>query len=153
MEKDITPQGKFDEYLAESVGSSPTCQVMYRIKDIGAACDLDRNIQEILFPGNFILGNFLLGNFDTPGKVVAPKDLSWIRLPPKLCTPGKDRRQDQGAGGELMIANSSPPNICLLRSCAPNICSYRAEELRGEHLPGLSSIFKKILSKNFFKKG
>ena len=92
MERDITPQEKLDEYLAENVGSSPTCQVMYRIEDIGAACDLDRNIQEILFPGNFILGNFLLGNFDTPGKVVVPKDLSWIRLSPKLCTPEKDQQ-------------------------------------------------------------
>ena len=88
-----------------------------------------------------------------------------------------------------MIANSSPPNICLL-GAAPrtfvrmelwswaNVCSHK-EELRGEHLlgllelrealrpvkkkkkkiffpfnyitllPGLSSIFKKILAKNF----
>lgn len=44
------------------------------------------------FSGNFILGNFLLGNFDTPGKVVVPKDLSWIRLSPKLRTPGKDQQ-------------------------------------------------------------
>lgn len=133
MEKDITPQGKLDEYLAESAGSSPACQVMYRIEDIGAACDLDRNIQEISFSGNFILGNFLVGNFDTPGKVVAPKILPQIRLPPKFCSPGKDHRQDQRDQGELMVANCLPPNICLVRSCAPNICLYGAEEL-GERM-------------------
>ncbi len=106
---------------------------MYRIEDIGAACDLDRNIQEISFSGNFILGNFLVGNFDTPGKVVAPKILPQIRLPPKFCSPGKNHRQDQRDQGELMVANCLPPNICLVRSCAPNICLYGAEEL-GERM-------------------
>lgn len=128
-----------------------------------------------------------------PGKVVAPKILPQIRPSPKLCTPRKDHRQDQEDQGELMVASLPPPNICLVRSCAPNICLCGAEEL-GERmfawegavgrtfawafgaarsaatnkkkkkkiffpfnyitlLPGLSSIFKKILSKNFFKKG
>ena len=83
--------------------------------------------------GNFILGNFLLGNFDTPGKVVVPKIIPQIRLPQKLCTPRKDHRQDQEDRGELMVASLPPPNICLVRSCAPNICLCGAEEL-GERM-------------------
>lgn len=75
----------------------------------------------------------MLGNFDTPGKVVAPKILPQIRPPPKLCTPRKDHRQDQGDQGELMVASLPPPNICLLWSCAPNICLCGAEEL-GERM-------------------
>ena len=131
---------------------------------------------------------YILGNF------IPLKTEPLNRHSPKFCTPGKDHRQDQEDQGELMVANFPPPNICLVRSCAPNICLHGAEEL-GERmfawegaagrtfawasgaarsaatnkkkkkkkiffpfyyitvLPGLSSIFKKILSKNFFKKG
>ena len=83
--------------------------------------------------GNFILGNFLLGNFIYIGKFQPPKNVARKQAPPKFRTPGKDHRQDQGNQGELMVANFLPPNICLVRSCAPNICLHGAEEL-GERM-------------------
>ena len=70
---------------------------------------------------------YILGNF------IPLKTEPLNRYPPKFCTPGKDHRQDQGDQGELMVANFPPPNICLVRSCAPNICLHGAEEL-GERM-------------------
>ena len=70
---------------------------------------------------------YILGNF------IPLKTQPLNRYPPKFCTPGKDHRQDQGDQGELMVANFPPPNICLVRSCAPNICLHGAEEL-GERM-------------------